>query len=212
VPGLSFTIESGAPVEFAAAPQLALRLAIANAAASETIQAVMLHCQVRIDASARRYSGQEQADLRDLFGAPERWATTVRSMLWTHASMIVPAFTDRTVVDLLLPCSYDFNLATTKLFHSLKGGEIPLTLLFSGTVFYAGGDGALQVAQIPWSKETSYRLPVVVWKQTMDLYYPNNLFLSLRKDVFDRLYRHKVRSGLPTWEETVERLLDEEAT
>jgi len=208
VPDLSFTVEGAKTVRFAASPQLALELRVANAPAGESIQAVVLRCQVQIDAPNRHYSDEEQAGLRDLFGAPERWGQTLRTVLWTQSTVTIPAFTDHVTVDVALPCGYDFNLATTKLFHALREGEIPLTLLFSGTVFYAGADDTLQVAQIPWSKETHYRLPVRVWKDTMDLYYPNSLFVPLRKDVFERLYGHKVRLGLPTWEQTVERLLE----
>jgi hypothetical protein len=82
--------------------------------------------------------------------------------------------------------------------------------LFSGTVFYATDEGTLQVAQIPWDKEARYRLPVQVWKQMMDIYYPNSVWLSLRKDVFDRLYRYKVRRGIPTWEQALESILPDE--
>lgn len=37
---------------------------------------------------------------------------------------------------------------------------MPLNFLFSGTVFYADENGALQVAPIPWNKEAPFRLPV----------------------------------------------------
>ena len=63
----------------------------------------------------------------------------------------------------------------------------------------ANDTGALQVSQIPWDKEARYRLPVHVWQQMMDLYYPNTAWLCLRKDVFDRLYHYKVRRGIPTF-------------
>jgi hypothetical protein len=119
----------------------------------------------------------------------------------------VPPFTGSTQVELPVPCTYDFNLAATKYFYALEQGEIPLLFLFSGTIFYAAEDGALQVAQIPWSKEAPFRLPAQVWKEMMQLYYPNNAWLSVRKDVFDRLYRYKVRRGLPTWEQVLESLL-----
>jgi hypothetical protein len=109
-----------------------------------------------------------------------------------------------------VPCTFDFNVAATKYFAGLTDGEVPLNLLFSGTVFYAGGEGALQVAQISWDKEARYRLPVQVWKEMMDIYYPNSAWLSLRKDVFDRLYRYKVRRGIPTWEQALESLLPDE--
>ncbi len=121
--------------------------------------------------------------------------------------MVVPSFTGSTLVDLPVPCTFDFNVAATKYFAGLEDGEVPLNLLFSGTVFYASDDDSLQIAQIPWDKEARYRLPVEVWKQMMDLYYPNSAWLCLRKDVFDRLYRFKVRQGIPTWEQALEAIL-----
>jgi hypothetical protein len=80
-------------------------------------------------------------------------------------------------------------------------------LLFSGTIFYAEDDGPLQVAQIPWEKEASFAIPIRVWREMMDLYYPNTAWLCLRKDVFDRLARYKTENGLPTWEHALERLM-----
>ena len=65
----------------------------------------------------------------------------------------------------------------------------------------------MQVAQIPWDREAAFRLPVRVWKEMMELYYPNTAWLCLRKDVFDRLYEYKSRHGLPTWEQALESLL-----
>ena len=128
-------------------------------------------------------------------------------MLWTHANVTVPAFTGSTVVDLPVPCTYDFNVAAAKYFHSLEGGEVPLLLLFSGTTFYAAADGALQVAPVPWDQEAAYRLPVKHWREMMDHYYPDGVWLCLRKDVFDRLYRYKSVRGLATWEQALQSLL-----
>ena len=98
-------------------------------------------------------------------------------------------------------------VAATKYFHALASGEIPLCVLFSGTVFYNGVNDALQVAQIPWDREANYRLPVSIWKQMMDTHYPNSAWLCLRRDAFERLYQYKVRHGIPTWEEAIERAL-----
>jgi hypothetical protein len=128
-------------------------------------------------------------------------------MLWTHTNVTVPPFCGTTVVELPVPCTYDFNVAATKYFHGLESGEVPLLLLFSGTVYYADPDGALQVAQVSWDKEASFRLPVQVWQAMMDHYYPNSAWLCLRRDVFERLYRYKVEHGLPTWEQTLASLL-----
>jgi hypothetical protein len=132
-------------------------------------------------------------------------------MLWTHTSAVVTPFTGSTVVDLPVPCTFDFNVAATKYFHALEDGQVPLLLLFSGTVFHAAGDGALQVAQIPWEKEAGFRLPVSVWKEMMDHYYPGSVWLCLHRDAFARLRDYKVRRGLPTWEQALESLLEGES-
>jgi hypothetical protein len=207
MPDLNFKVERAEVVVFAVSPQIALKLQISNANPVETIHTVALRCQIMIETARRRYSAQEQSALQDLFGAPERWGQTLRSMLWTHASTIVPAFRDRTEVDLVVPCTFDFNVAATKYFHALEDGEMPLLLQFSGNVFYAPEGGSLQVAPISWDKETPFRLPVKVWREMMNTYYPNTAWLNLRRDVFERLYQYKVQHSLPTWEEAIERML-----
>jgi len=206
MPDLAFTVESAAAEPFSATPELALALRVRNRPAGEAIHAVLLRCQVQIEAPRRPYSTSEAEALRDLFGAPARFAQTMRPLLWTHASTQIPAFTDESALPLPLPCSYDFALAAAKYLHALDDGDIPLALQFSGTIFYASSVG-LQVTQIPTTCEARFRLPHAVWRAAMELHYPNWAPLALRKDVFDRLHRYKQRCELRTWEETVERLL-----
>jgi hypothetical protein len=212
MPDLNFKVEEVGAVPFAAAPTLAFKLRIANAVPGETIHTVALRCQMQIEASRRRYTAEEQRNMLDLFGEPERWSQTLRSLLWTHANTVVPAFEGSTLADLLVPCTFDFNVAATKYFEGITDGEIPLRLMFSGTAFYAGEGGALQVAPIPWDKETTFKLPQKVWRQMMDSYYPNTAWLSLRRDVFERLYQFKIQHGIPTWEQALERMLPVEET
>ena len=189
-------------------PLVALRLEISNSPHEETIHTVNLRCQIQIEAPRRQYDVSEKERLRDLFGTPERWGKTLRPFLWTHVSTVVPSFSGTTTAELQLPCTFDFNVAATKYFQAVsESGEIPLLLLFSGTVFYASAAGALQVAPISWDKEARFRLPVRVWRDMMDIYYPNSAWLSLRRDVFERLYLYKVQRSLPTWEDTLESLL-----
>ncbi len=123
------------------------------------------------------------------------------------SALHIPPFADEAVVDLQVPCTFDFNVAATKYFYAVENGEIPLLFLFSGTIFYAADDGALQVGQIAWDKEATFRLPVATWREMMEHYYPNSAWLSVQKDVFDRLYAYKRQHGLPTWEQVLERLL-----
>lgn len=212
MPDLNFKIEEASVVQFAIAPTLAFKLRITNAIAGETVHTVALRCQIKIEVTRRRYTPEEQARMRDLFGEPERWSQTLRSLLWTHASVVVPSFQDSTVADLPIPCTFDFNVAVTKYFEGLTDGEIPIHLMFSGTVFYADSDGVLQVAPISWEREARFKLPVKVWREMMDAYYPNSAWLNLRRDVFDRLYLYKTQRGIPTWEQALESVLPAEET
>ncbi|MFZ0746006.1 MAG: DUF6084 family protein [Terracidiphilus sp.] len=212
MPELTFTVDEASTVPYAAAPTLAFKLRVANADADEAIHTIALRCQIQIEATRRRYSAEEQEKMLDLFGEPERWSKTLHSLLWTHASVVVPSFQGSTTADLLVPCTFDFNVAATKYFEGLTGGDIPLRLMFSGTVFYAGEDGALQVAPISWEQETTFKLSQRAWRDMMDSYYPNSAWLSLRRDVFERLYQYKIQKGIPTWEQVLESMLPVEET
>ena len=207
MPDLSVRVEGSEPVPFAASPMLAFRMRVENTDSSEAIHTIALRAQIQIEATRRRYDDGEKEKLLDLFGEPDRWSRTLRSMLWTHASVVIPAFQGSTPVDLLVPCTFDFNVAATKYFHGVSGGDIPLVFLFSGTVFYSDPDGSLRVAPISWNCEARFRLPASAWRQMMDEYYPNSAWLALRRDAFEQLYEFKVRNGIQTWEEAIERLL-----
>ncbi|HEY4235123.1 MAG TPA: DUF6084 family protein [Lacipirellulaceae bacterium] len=206
---LTFTLEAAETVEFAATPQLVFRLRISQNVAADVqqIQSILLRCQIRIEPTGRRYNARAHEPLHDLFGQPERWSQTMRTMLWQHTNVVVPAFTDSVVVDLPVPCSYDFNIAATKYFDALEDGEVPLRLLFSGTIFHETSDGALQIAQVPWEKEATFRLPVQTWRKMMDHYYPNSAWLRVRRDVFDELTAFKRRAGIATLDKALSELL-----
>ena len=207
MPDLDFKVEAAEAFAFAASPQLSFKIRITNANAEEQIQSIALRCQIQIQATQRKYAVEEQKRLLDLFGVPERWSRTLRSMLWTHATVMVPPFLGSTLVELPVPCTFDFNVAATKYFAALAEGEVPLELMFSGTVFYQPAELGLQVEQIPWDRETKYRLPVSVWREMMELYYPNSAWLCLRRDVFEKLSQYKMDRGIPTWEQTLEGLI-----
>ena len=204
---LAITVESAEVVPFAAAPALAFKLRVANADPAETIHTVVLRCQIQIEVTRRRYTaGGAGSGCAICSATPERWGQTLRSLLcgptpapWCRSSRATPRSICR------CPARFDFSVATTKYFNGLSDGEIPVLLMFSGTVFYADGEGSLRVAPISWDKETKFRLPLKVWKEMMDAYYPNSAWLCLRRDVFEELHRFKVEHGIPTWEQAFER-------
>jgi uncharacterized protein DUF6084 len=215
MPDLNFQVQGAESVLYGAVPLLCFKLRIANSGPEQAIHSIVLRVQIQIDVTRRHYTAEEQASLLDLFGEPDRWGRTLRTLLWTHATVAVPAFEKETIVDLPVPCTFDFNVAATKYFHGLTDGDLPLTFLFSGTVFYAEPNTAadqyqqLRVAPVSWEKEAKFRLPLKTWKNLIDHYYPNSAWLSLRRDVFERLYQYKVRHAIPTWEQAIDRLLAE---
>jgi hypothetical protein len=208
MPNLSFAITKAEAIPFAVAPTIAFDLKVTNANPSESIQSVALRCQILIEAAKRHYDPAQRDSLRDLFGETERWSQTMRSLLWCHSGTTVPAFNGSVIIELPVPCTFDFNVSAAKYFHALgDDGDVPLCFQFSGTAFYSAPDGTLQIAQIGWDKEARFRLPARVWREMMDHYYPNSAWLRLGRDTFDRLYEFKRREGFATWEEAVESLL-----
>jgi hypothetical protein len=190
---------------YAAAPRLTARLRIQETT-GQTIHAIALRCQVRIEPQRRRYEEADESGLRALFGERDRWAETLKPFLWMQSSAMVQGFTEITEVDLPLPCTYDFEVTGSRYLHAVTEGTIPLALLFSGTVFTKGANG-FGVEQVPWDCEASYALPVAVWQQMIDSYFPNTGWIRLDHDVLTSLADFRSSHGLTTWEETLETLL-----
>jgi hypothetical protein len=206
IPQLAFAVLGAARVEHVAAPTLRFRLQVA-CPSGHAVRAVLLDVQVQIAARRRHYDPAAHERLFELFGAQQDWGTTLRTLLWTRQTVVVPPFEGEAVVDLDVPCSYDLEVLASRYFDALADGDVPLELLFSGSVFYAGPDGHLQTTRIPWELEAAYRLPVATWRAAMEAHFRDTAWLRLRKDAFDRLAAYKSRAALATWEDVVDRLL-----
>ena len=209
VPELAFAVLDAARVEYAAAPTLAFSLRV-DAHAERAIRSVLLDTQLQIAARRRHYDDAARERLFELFGPVKGWGSTLRTLLWTRTTLVVPPFTGSTVVELHVPCSYDMDVLASRYLDALSGGEVPLEFLFSGTVFYAGPGGNLQAARISWEQDAEYSLPVRVWRETMEHHFPDTAWLRLRKDSFDRLCAYKARRALASWEEALDALMGEE--
>jgi hypothetical protein len=209
---LDFAVETMRVERHSIAPLLMCALRVTNKTPAIPVCNVMLHCQIRIEPTRRQYAGGEHDRLIELFGLKERWDKTLYSFLWTHTDVLIPAFETECTIDLPVPCSYDFNIAATTYFHGLEAGEAPLSLLFSGTIFYNDPEGMLQIEQIAWSKEATYRLPVATWQAMMEHYYPNGRFLCIGRNVFDQLGRFKREHGHPTFDLALAALLQTHLT
>ncbi len=204
---LSFAVLGVRPEPYAAVPTLALRLRIEETT-GERIHTLALRCQIQIEPRQRHYSGAEEERLLELFGEPQRWSQTLKTILWTHVSTMVQGFEGSTEIDLPVACTYDFEVTAAKYFHGLDDGEIPLLLLFNGTVFARGQTG-FSVEPVPWEKEAAFRLPVAVWRELMDRYFPDSAWIRLRRESFDALHRFRGERALPTWDDAIEALIRE---
>jgi len=207
---LGFEVLDAWPEPHAAVPTIMMRLRVSETSGG-SVHALALRCQIRIEPQRRRYQAEEEERLYELFGDTPRWGDSLRPFLWTHVSTTIAGFDGWTEFELPVECTYDFDVAGAKYLHSLAAGEIPLLLLFSGSVFTRGESG-FSIEPLSWSLEASYRMPVAVWRDMMDSYYPNCVWLNLRRDVFERLYQYKMQRGIPTWEQALEEMLPIEET
>lgn len=205
MPGFSFDCAGVAPERYAAAPTMVFSLKIGEDSGTR-VHSMSLHCQLRIEPQRRGYTPADAERLGDLFGEPSRWGETLKPMQFANVALTVRGFAGSTVVDMPVPCTYDFDVAAAKYLHALRDGHIPMLLLFSGTAFYQGETG-MQVDQIPWDREVSVRVPVAVWRDMMDIAFPNQGWIRMRTDTLDALQLFKSRRALTTWDETLALLL-----
>lgn len=210
MPELAFDCTGARADKYAVVPSMFFTLRISESS-GERVDAIALRCQFRIEPARRRYSDAEAERLNDLFGDTQRWADTLKPLQFTNVSVMVPGFSGSTEIAVPVPLTYDMEIGATRYFAGLDDGEIPLLLLFSGTVF-GTANGRMSVTQVPWSKEASYRLPVGVWREAIDAHFPNSAWIRLSTHTFDDLLRFKAAKGLVTWEATIEKLLSEAAS
>jgi hypothetical protein len=199
---------TGATAErYAATPTVTFALTITERSGVR-VHAIALRCQIRIEPHRRRYSAAEAQRLHDLFGDPSRWAETVKPIQLATVTTMVPTFTAVTETDLPVPCTYDLEVASARYLQGLDDGTIPLLLLFSGTVFLATDEG-FSVELVPWSAEASYRMPVSVWHDLVDMHFPGRAWLPCGRETLDALSAFKAQRALPTWDATLNALMAE---
>jgi hypothetical protein len=200
---LGFSVLGASRVEYTAVPTLRFALEVT---AEIPVRSVLLDVQIQIAARRRGYDADAHERLFELFGPTADWGTTLRTLLWTRTTLVVPSFDGAALVELDVPCSYDLEVAASRYLDALADGEVPLEFLFSGSVFYSGGGGELQTTRLSWQSEAEYRLPVRVWKETMERYFRGTAWVRLSKESFDRLSAYKSRNALASWDDALEAL------
>lgn len=202
---LSFDCVDVRALPYAASPTLAFKLRVTELT-GQPIHTIALRVQIRIEPQRRRYSEAESELLGVVFGERARWGETLKPFQFTTVSVLVPGFTGTTEVEAEVPCTYDLEVAAGKYFHALADGVVPMVLLFSGTVFGKGEQG-FWVELVPWHMQAEYRLPVKVWEELMDRYFPHAAWIKLHKETVDALLKYQARHAIPTWDAAMERLL-----
>lgn len=198
---LSFACLEVRPESFSAAPTLVFRLRIRENTGAD-VRAIALRCQLRIQPAQRAYTDAEAQRLSDLFGARERWGSTLLPLQFATVTSMVPAFRGGIEIELPVPCSYDLEVACGRYFQALQSGEVPLLLLFTGTVFTAA-----QVEMVRWDRECAARMPVKVWQALMDDHFPDSGWLRLRRDTLNELEAYRRTRALSGWDETIRILI-----
>jgi len=197
------------PEEHAVAPHLLLRLRVEEQTGA-ALHALALRLQLRLEPRRRGYAPEEREALTDLFGPPEAWPAALHSFTWAHTCALLPGFTGTTEVEVPVPVTYDFEVAASRYLHALRDGEVPLSVLLSGTAFSRGAAG-FQVEPVPWSSEASYRMPVSTWHDLLAVSFPGTGWVRLAHGTVAALARVRRERGLTSWDDTVAALLPEGA-
>ena len=203
-----FSVVAVTAAEDTAVPALRFHLGVTETSGREVFT-IALTAQINVDPARREYDAETRERLADLFGEPARWAATTHSFLWAHATTLVPSFLGSTQFSMLVPCSYDLELAAAKYFYSLPDGAVPLGFHFSGSILHRGDDGQMQVVLVPWSCSAQWKLPVETWRQMMERFYPNGAWARLHADTVARLRRRQLERGSPSLDACIAELLDE---
>jgi hypothetical protein len=207
-PEPEFQVLGATARRYAAVPMLDFDVNVSEPGGRQ-VYVIALTAQVMIEPARRTYDAETREKLLELFGPPERWGVTTRSLMWTQLDVLVPSFTGSTTFRVPIACSFDLELVAAKYFYSLPDGEVPLAFNFNGTIHYRGDDGRLQMSLVPWSCSAEFRLSVATWRELIDHYYPQTGWVPLQADTLHALQREKARRGAPTFDATVAGLLEE---
>jgi hypothetical protein len=206
IPEPEFAVISASHVPFSAAPTMMFGATVTEAGGAE-IQSMSLSVQVMIDPARRGYDDATRERLAELFGPPATWTPSTQGLSWAKLAAAVPRFAGRASFALELPCTYDLEVAATKYFYALRDGVVPLSFHFSGTIFYHGPDGRLQMTPVPWSSSAQFGMPVEAWRAMIAEHYPGGGWIRLGAETLERLNARRGERGL-TFDHLIEELLD----
>ena len=145
------------------------------------VHAIALSAQIMIEPARRTYDAETREKLVELFGPPERWATTTRSLVWHQADVLVPAFVGAKTFRVAVPASFDMRRPppSTSTPARRRSSRWRSTRRHGPL---RGDDGRLQMSLVPWSCSAEFRMPVSTWRELIEHYYPRSGYRAPRAD------------------------------
>ncbi len=204
---LNFEVVGVAPERYCAAPTVTFKVRISENS-GDSIYALALRTQIMIEPQRRRYEPEEEQRLLAQFGERERWGQTLKPFFWATVGTMVTQFTETIEIDIQVPLTYDWELASTKFLHAIEQGDVPVNLLFNGTIISKGESG-FSIEPVPWNKEARFGVPAGIWRAVMDIYFPGQAWIRFERSTMDKLERFRTIRGLTSWERTFDVLLGE---
>jgi len=208
-PEPEFSVVGARAEEHAAAPTVIFSLKVRESSARE-IYTIALSAQILVDPTGRGYDAVDREALLDLFGPPDQIVTSLKSLVWARADVLVPSFTEEAIFELPVACTYDLEVASAKYFASLPDGVAPLDFHFNGSIFYRGEHDRLQLVQVPWSCTARYRMPVAVWREAIATRFAETGWVRLHERTIARLRRRQAERGSPSIDDLLGELLEED--
>ncbi len=204
---LEFEVVGVGPERYCAAPTVTFKVRITENS-GDNIYAVALRTQIMIEPQRRRYTPEEEQRLLAQFGERDRWGQTLKPFYWATVGSMVTAFTESVEIDIQVPLTYDWELASTKFLHAVETGDVPVNLLFNGTIISKGESG-FSIEPVPWNKESRFGVPAGLWRAVMDIYFPGTGWIRTDRSTIDKLERFRSIRGLTSWERTFDVLVEE---
>ena len=209
IPEPAFFITGAGHEAFAAAPTMVFSAGVSDPTGHE-IQTIALSAQVMIDPARRGYDSATRVRLTELFGPPASWTPSTQGLVWARVATVVPAFTGSAQFTMEISCTYDLEVAAAKYLYALADGEVPLSFHFSGTVFYRGPDGRLQVTPVPWTSTARFGMPIAAWRAMIAAHYPGGGWIRLSETTLAALQERRAGRGLPSFDACIAALLEQE--
>ena len=203
-----FLITSAEPVPRSVEPALSFKGTISDAS-MRPVYLIALTAIVVVEPGKRSYASGERERLMELFGGPERWASTTGAFRWAATSAMVHGFTGEGEFELIVPVSYDLEVASAKYFGALdESGTVPLRFHFNGSIMYERGDGRVQTAPVPWDRSERFEMPMEAWTRLTAEHHPFRTWVPLHSETVTRIERLKANMGAPTFDDAISRILD----